>query len=488
MQRDGDHLSRRWGLRNAVFPAALAALVLAVAGSCSVEDKGDYTFDKARGGQSPQGGSTSGGASTSGTGGTLGGSTSSTGGTSGGGGGGGGSTSNGGSGANAGSLATGGSSGSPGLGGTAGDGAAGEGGAAGEAGAPGCTPPLVDCGTGCINPNTSTLHCGGCDSPCEGDQVCAGGECAADCGTLTLCDDECADLETDANHCLDCDTTCPAPESHGSAVCTPNGCDIECGSNSLLCGDACCDPAPSRAEITCQGSQCGVQCLLGNHACLTNSAPCYANDDVQHCGSDCEDCREPNTSSACVGGACEVTCLGSTLDCPLVDGRPSCGTWNFESGTTEEWYIFDTTFPQNGRFEANTEHPHAGNYSLAVDFDADTTLGSSQMDLRVFTCKEGNGFSAAGATISFWISFVTDPASPYELVGSDNASFLVIIDGYSGCDFYPPVNTWHEVSCDVDFNSPPKDVFEFSIIPRVVKSGVHWQGTVYIDDISLDFK
>jgi hypothetical protein len=78
-----------------------------------------------------------------------------------------------------------------------------------------CPGGGIPCGGACIDPLTSTQHCGGCDNDCEGNP-CAGGECQ--CVGLTECGG-CVDTATDPDHCGGCDQPCEYGRSCDESMC-----------------------------------------------------------------------------------------------------------------------------------------------------------------------------------------------------------------------------------------------------------------------------
>ncbi|MBL4689671.1 MAG: hypothetical protein JKY37_34100, partial [Nannocystaceae bacterium] len=69
------------------------------------------------------------------------------------------------------------------------------------------TPIL--CGDSCVDTSADPQHCGGCETACEADEVCAAGSCAPDCeGETTACSGTCVDTESDPIHCGGCEADC----------------------------------------------------------------------------------------------------------------------------------------------------------------------------------------------------------------------------------------------------------------------------------------
>ncbi|MBN1605101.1 MAG: hypothetical protein JW940_00635 [Polyangiaceae bacterium] len=135
---------------------------------------------------------------------------------------------------------------------------------------------------------------------CDRDIQCSSGRCADDavCCTLglTVCDGSCVDTATDSSNCSKCGVQCGAGLS-----CSNGGC---CPAGKTNVGGICCYPG----ESNCNGECFDLQ------------------NDSQHCGTCYIGC---SMNQECQGGSCE--CAVSTLSCGY------CGSWAFDSDTTELW-------------------------------------------------------------------------------------------------------------------------------------------------------
>ncbi len=115
-----------------------------------------------------------------------------------------------------------------------------------------CAIEQVVCDGACVDTQTDPDHCGDCGNPC-GAQVCVEGQCAANCGDLSMCGPLCVDFATDAQHCGDCDTVCELDELCSDGVCesfTPTGC-LSCPCRE--CRDNCCEIA---GMVVCAMGDC----------------------------------------------------------------------------------------------------------------------------------------------------------------------------------------------------------------------------------------
>lgn len=73
------------------------------------------------------------------------------------------------------------------------------------------------CGDRCVDTRTSDLHCGGCNSPCEGDLTCISSVCGCEIGSR--CGTECVNLNNDPANCGDCGRPCGEGQTCVSGAC-----------------------------------------------------------------------------------------------------------------------------------------------------------------------------------------------------------------------------------------------------------------------------
>jgi len=185
----------------------------------------------------------------------------------------------------------------------------------------GCTPAApLKCGTSCVDPSTSTSHCGGCNVACpvvpNGTTACAAGACKLTCKTLFhACAGACV-AQTDPTACGPACTACPVPVG-GVATCVADVCGVTCTAPNRLCAGSCAAesptscgaactvcPVPAAATATCTASVCGFTCTAGFGNCDANAANgCEANLDTDpaNCGGCGKPCAAPKV---CTAGAC----------------------------------------------------------------------------------------------------------------------------------------------------------------------------------------
>lgn len=251
-------------------------------------------------------------------------------------------------------------------------------------GAVSCAAPLLDCGSGCVDPRFEHDHCGACGTPCDAAEVCFNGTCFASCtGGLAPCPSGCVDLAANRDNCGACGNPCGADEvclggscifacplgqtaCQGLCVSTDRdrfncgGCGVECGPQACVGGmcEASCGPPllpcdgglcidPANDPMNCGG--CGIACtavnnaipncetgLCGRGVCLPGFDDCDGQDvngceadlgaDPSHCGRCGTAC---NSSDSCLAGRCcgalpsgtyQTSCSG----CEACDGVLSC--------------------------------------------------------------------------------------------------------------------------------------------------------------------
>lgn len=174
-------------------------------------------------------------------------------------------------------------------------------------------------GTRCVNIATSETHCGGCDRPCEGNEICLNGGC------VNACKDGLRDeLETD----VDCGgPDCP-PCANGlkcdeDADCTSDFCDAD---------GTCQDPHSCRDGVK-NGRETDVDC--GGPGCpgCADRRACFINADCQN--NFCDRSADPNQAGVCGlkptcangkkdGDETDVDCGGSS--CPRCEFGEKCNS------------------------------------------------------------------------------------------------------------------------------------------------------------------
>jgi hypothetical protein len=178
----------------------------------------------------------------------------------------------------------------------------------------GCPGDQRDCNGRCVDPLSDPDHCGGCDQPCTGDDICTQGECKTTCDDgLEKCGNTCLDL-TDPGSCGGCDVACEVPDN-GVAVCVNDACDIACDTDYEECEGGCvdfdsdpdhcgdcgddCPGAPSNASRACRQGECGFVCDSDYDRC--DEACVDLDNDPDNCGQ----CGRSCTSGSCTGGICD---------------------------------------------------------------------------------------------------------------------------------------------------------------------------------------
>ncbi|HVT07709.1 MAG TPA: hypothetical protein VHO67_09630, partial [Polyangia bacterium] len=288
---------------------------------------------------------------------------------------------------------------------------------------------------------------------------------------------------------------------------TPAACTCASPNVQACGGSMCCSPPPanSNAIISCAaGTSCALQCATSYHACNGTVTPCYSDTDTQHCSNGCLDCRQPNATAACGplnSNSCANTCLVSTLSCPGGSTKPSCGSWNFESGTNEGWSVAtDFGDATGGVFGVTTEQHATGKYSLKIghnDPDAQGTFGAYST-FQIQLCPSASAIDINNKTIS--VSIYTDPKPDATASGTltlnndcemyvwfkDSSGALTgkggYLDAIDGTNMLPP-RMWRTLSASfVGATLPPTTAY---IVIQFRTYNDNFVGNVYYDDIKI---
>jgi hypothetical protein len=220
----------------------------------------------------------------------------------------------------------------------------------------GCAEGRACCGGGCIDVQTSPIHCGACGTVCatvNGTPACVAGRCGVGRCNAPFgdCDGDGANgCETNTQstpaHCGACGMACPAV-TNGTAACSAGRCVVgqctqgfadcdgdasngcETNLNTTLsdcgrCGNACNVEGGSAvcAAGVCQRSACN----MGRGDCDGNTAngcETELDSDPRNCRVCGNACNVPNATAACIGGGCAVgTCNTGFGNC---DGNTQNG-------------------------------------------------------------------------------------------------------------------------------------------------------------------
>lgn len=213
-----------------------------------------------------------------------------------------------------------------------------------------CEEAYGDCdgdpANGCEASLRTADHCGACGLRCgEPTPFCelaAGApRCADGClGSSSLrCDMECVDPQSSTLHCGGCGRECPTPQN-ARAVCDQGVCGFSCDRTAHLCGERCvfnddpatcgdrCEPCPRpfQTRSTCDRGVCGVQCSPGWSDCdgdPANGCEVESRTSLEHCGACGTRCASgAHGRAACAEGRCSLACESNYSNC---DGELSNG-------------------------------------------------------------------------------------------------------------------------------------------------------------------
>jgi hypothetical protein len=357
-----------------------------------------------------------------------------------------------------------------------------------------CSAGLTDCDGDCVNVDADGSHCGDCDTQCSGGLVCLNGNCDNDCGELTQCGTSCVDLDTDETHCGDCNVPC-------LGECIGGECDLSCPNARLRCGAACCPSPAANASAMCKEDTCGAECNTNYHDCGTAPLACYADDDALHCGPTCLDCTQPNATATCsdtnsdgVNDGCVNTCVGFTLPCSGGAGKPACGSWDFESATTEGWTIWNqgqadlTKAPSAyaGNFMTRTSRRTSGMRALSVDVDGDG-FDKIGIQFKIPLCSGGQAIDLRQRKLHLDV-YAQTLSNTLAFAYNDGVNYFLTFNGSEstpsapGADFNMASDEW--VSATLDYgNTDPMVATDIVFWFRVFTP---WRGTVFIDNVRFE--
>jgi hypothetical protein len=234
-----------------------------------------------------------------------------------------------------------------------------------------------------------------------------------------------------------------------------------------------------------QGGQGGESTSTGTSG-GGGGAPC--GNEADACGPSCIDCTQPNATAICDGTECANICVGETFPaatCPGPgNGKPACGSWDFESQSTEGWELYDETLytASGGPIEVSSDRAILNTQSLAVPIE--TTGGYGAVAVRVRFCDGGQAVNLDGKTIRARVH--TEPGvavACYPDGGSEG--FIELFNGstklIAGADFTIPCSgpSWYSFQLPVSYTA----VTELGFVFRVFSN---WTGTFYLDDVRIE--
>jgi hypothetical protein len=186
----------------------------------------------------------------------------------------------------------------------------------------------------------------------------------------------------------------------------------------------------------------------------------------------------------CTSGACNNTCRsGVSQLCTGANGRPGCGSWDFEDGK-QSWQV-DLNYNNNAgsAAEAGTIGASGSTHSLAIPYN---NLNSSKTGVQVRVPLCGT-VSLEGKTISGSLRLETTSGTPDS---SDNGHVTIFSGNTAAGSFVQmtdfATNTWFTFTINVDS--------AFILNPDATLSVTHvgvtlnisgWSGKVYLDNFTI---
>ncbi|HVV17706.1 MAG TPA: hypothetical protein VHH90_10910 [Polyangia bacterium] len=191
--------------------------------------------------------------------------------------------------------------------------------------------------------------------------------------------------------------------------------------------------------------------------------------------------------------------MGTTLSCPNVGTKPSCGSWNFDTGasgnfdqgSTQGWFL-TTGFGADGakgQFGVSPTVHKSGGYSLYIGND-NTTSGTGAFSLfEIQLCPSGAALDLSNKTIT--MNIYTDPTIGGTLNPQFDAELFVWVQGAAASgggyldpqtsDGLLPPRTWTQLK----LASPSLGTGVTSIEIQFRTYNDAFKGTVYYDDIAI---
>lgn len=141
-----------------------------------------------------------------------------------------------------------------------------------------CAPSQTLCSPGgipsCVNTDTDNANCGICEHACDAGTVCSKGSCNVTCGMgLLNCAGTCVDPQTSSEHCGasgGCSPSDAGPDAGTAGVSCPIGqtcaggsCSVTCSTGTSACGSQCVDLSSDRDNCGACGASCNQKCIGG---------------------------------------------------------------------------------------------------------------------------------------------------------------------------------------------------------------------------------
>ena len=297
-----------------------------------------------------------------------------------------------------------------------------------------CQSGWTSCGRSgntCYNSSSDSANCGsasGCQDCTTNGKTCSAGTCVCSGSKPNSCGTGCTNFNTDNSNCGTCGHACPAAQScNGSGACV-------CPGTQQLCGTSCIDVLSS---------------------------------DLKNCGSCGHQCT-PN--QFCAVGTCQ--CNSIPIKCGTT---PVCGTWGFESNTTEGWYLVTSQYSRvyPSTFGPSTKQAHSGTHSLAFQVSSDYT-GTSSVGIQV--CPSG---TVTLNTITMQVYLEGGPSTAPENKSSGG------LEDQLASDFTSPsawsVGSWTQIGGSL-WQTEVGTTFTLNL----AIFDPNWSGWVYIDDVVMN--
>ena len=408
-----------------------------------------------------------------------------------------------------------------------------------------CRTGVVSCATG--SPVCSETGNRPNGTVCGTNMVCTNGSCATDCPPNSACTPmnpchtgtlSCA---TGAPVCTDSGSNQPDGTACGMNLVCKTGMCVSCtagqpcqptnpcktGQTSCSTGSSVCVESGNKG----QGAQCGppqscsggvvtlqgacnatgmcvagtMQCTTGCNTAGTDCATCppgqtscpqgckNLTSDVTNCGMCGNVCPSPAGGAGiptCGNSTCGILCNAGFVEC----SPPSLGicqptVWDFEDMSIEGYRVI-TTPSAAGKLGVTSQFAHSGKFSLGAIIKATGTGLTRGFQIGPLMCADKGLIPGKGVTVTGWM--LIEPSDPKETFGP-NSYWGIRITTESGETLAKGSPRGYNMWFPVQVAVPAGDVRLISFVlegvfaPEDTRLPTDWTGTMYFDDISIDY-
>jgi len=304
------------------------------------------------------------------------------------------------------------------------------------------------------------------------------------------------------NPCKTGQTSC----STGSSVCVESGNKgqgAQCGPPQSCSGGVVTLQGACNATGMCVAGT--MQCTTGCNTAGTDCATCppgqtscpqgckNLTSDVTNCGMCGNVCPSPAGGAGiptCGNSTCGILCNAGFVEC----SPPSLGicqptVWDFEDMSIEGYRVI-TTPSAAGKLGVTSQFAHSGKFSLGAIIKATGTGLTRGFQIGPLMCADKGLIPGKGVTVTGWM--LIEPSDPKETFGP-NSYWGIRITTESGETLAKGSPRGYNMWFPVQVAVPAGDVRLISFVlegvfaPEDTRLPTDWTGTMYFDDISIDY-